>query len=82
MANGLPLPDYYHVNAFTGLVSFDNSGDYVINDEIVIVISSNDQVQFPYVQRTQAFYVITECGPDSTDITRPQLYNLQQPANS
>ena len=90
MANGSPLPSYYEYDPDSGLVRFTNSGDQTIDDMLQIVIRSSDNLDheerlldfpYPHIQETQPFRVITECGPGSTDIGRPSLPDLEQPAN-
>ena len=43
MVNGEPLPDYYSVDEF-GAITFDNPS-YLVNDEIRIIIISDDGVE-------------------------------------
>lgn len=82
MANGAPVPPYFYVNQATGLISVRNSGDYLMQDVIRVVIHTRTFNENPFVQRTGEIYVVTECGPESTDISIPLLYDVQAPSNA
>ena len=85
MADGSSLPPRYEYDSDTGFVRFFNSGDQTFDDMLEIVISSSDISQYqdiyPHLQVTQPFRVMTECGPGSTDVSRPSLPEREQPAN-
>lgn len=71
MRDGSNVPSYYEIDNF-GSIKITIDGDYpLISDEILVVISSTDNVSSNYVQRTSSFFVVTKCGPGSTDVIAP-----------
>lgn len=45
MADGSLVPDYYSFDESTGMLILENYGFQLVDDEIVLVVSSTDGVQ-------------------------------------
>lgn len=85
MQNGLQSPSYYQVDQQAGVVQFTNRGDQTVNDQIVLRLTPRQrrsllgrslQVQ---TEVTDPINVVTQCGPESTQIDSPELYKLMVP---
>lgn len=72
--------DLVSIDSSTGILSITNKATEFIDEQVIIIVTTTGG-EAPYEQRTMPLQVITECSPDSTEITAPELPTIEHPVN-
>lgn len=80
MQDGSPVPEYYSIEAETGVISCQNQFSLGFFEDAVRVVVTGSSL----VSNTPSvldFTIINECGKESTDVIAPSFDPIERPSN-
>ena len=79
-SDGNELSEQYQIDATTGQLSFTNEPGSFVDESIVIVVTTSGGIE-TIIQKLPEIAIKSQCGPESTIITPPDIGESAQPAN-